>query len=216
MVIEGDDRPGRVMPRAGGPLLRSLTELLGCREKCRGDLEQLIFTSISDEISRSRALGHTSFSLPWRQAFDGMGSRSTGIARGRGACGPRVCVKRTCSIIAHISTSPRTGDGRPRSKVLAPSAGTWRCAPGSVPAYRSLTGMPCGELSRTRMNGRTPCCAGPSLDYRRGGRPELIRAFDGQMRSPPMAGGAARRQEQQGGEAHGPCQGAGRFGAILH
>lgn len=50
--------------RAGGPLLRSLTELLGCREKCRGDLEQLIFTSIGDEISRSRALGQTSFSLP--------------------------------------------------------------------------------------------------------------------------------------------------------
>ncbi len=50
--------------RAGGPLLRSLTELLGCREKCRGDLEQLIFTSISDEISRSKALGYTSFSLP--------------------------------------------------------------------------------------------------------------------------------------------------------
>ena len=50
--------------RAGGPLLRSLTELLGCREKCRGDLEQLIFTSVGDEISRSKALGHTSFSLP--------------------------------------------------------------------------------------------------------------------------------------------------------
>ena len=50
--------------RAGGPLLRSLTELLGCREKCRGDLEQLIFTAIGDEIARSKALGLTSFSLP--------------------------------------------------------------------------------------------------------------------------------------------------------
>jgi len=49
--------------RAGGPLLRSLTELLGCREKCRGDLEQLIFTSMAEEIARTKALGHTSLSL---------------------------------------------------------------------------------------------------------------------------------------------------------
>lgn len=49
--------------RTGGELLRSLTELLGCREKCRGDLEQLIFTSLRDEIVRTQALGHTSLSL---------------------------------------------------------------------------------------------------------------------------------------------------------
>ncbi|NLI73264.1 MAG: AAA family ATPase [Euryarchaeota archaeon] len=50
--------------RIGRSSLRSLTELLGCREKCQGDLEQLIYTSISDEISKSKALGFTSFSLP--------------------------------------------------------------------------------------------------------------------------------------------------------
>lgn len=49
--------------RAGGPLLRSLTELLGCREKCRGDLEQLIYTALGEEIARTKALGHTSLSL---------------------------------------------------------------------------------------------------------------------------------------------------------
>ena len=45
--------------RAGGSLLHNLTELLGCREECQGDLEQLIFTPLSDEIDRKMALGYT-------------------------------------------------------------------------------------------------------------------------------------------------------------
>jgi hypothetical protein len=49
--------------RAGGSLLHSLTELLGCRERCQGSMEQLIFTPLRDEIDQKVALGYTGHSL---------------------------------------------------------------------------------------------------------------------------------------------------------
>ncbi len=49
--------------RAGGSLLHSLTELLGCRERCHGPMEQLIFTPLRDEIDQKVALGYTGHSL---------------------------------------------------------------------------------------------------------------------------------------------------------
>ena len=49
--------------RAGGSLLHSLTELLGCRERCQGPMEQLIFTPLRDEIDQKVVLGYTGHSL---------------------------------------------------------------------------------------------------------------------------------------------------------
>ena len=49
--------------RAGGSLLHSLTELLGCRQRCQGPMEQLIFTPMRDEIDQKVALGYTGHSL---------------------------------------------------------------------------------------------------------------------------------------------------------
>ncbi len=49
--------------RAGGPLLHNLTEILGCRERCQGPMEQLIFTPMRDEIDQKVALGYTGHSL---------------------------------------------------------------------------------------------------------------------------------------------------------
>jgi len=55
--------------RAGGPLLRNLTELLGCREECQGELEQMIFTPLGGEIDRKMVLGYTGRSLITATAF---------------------------------------------------------------------------------------------------------------------------------------------------
>jgi hypothetical protein len=49
--------------RVGGTLLHSLTELLGCRERCQGPMEQLIFTPIRDELDQKVVLGYTGHSL---------------------------------------------------------------------------------------------------------------------------------------------------------
>ena len=49
--------------RAGGSLLHSLTELLGCRERCQGPMEQLIFTPMREEIDQKVVLGYTGHSL---------------------------------------------------------------------------------------------------------------------------------------------------------
>lgn len=48
--------------RCGGPLLHDLTELLGCRAECRADLEQMIFTSLADEVDQQVATGYTGLS----------------------------------------------------------------------------------------------------------------------------------------------------------
>ena len=49
--------------RAGGPLLHNLTELLGCRAECRGDLEQMIFSPLREEVEQKVMLGYTGSSL---------------------------------------------------------------------------------------------------------------------------------------------------------
>ncbi len=49
--------------RAGESMLHSLTELLGCRERCHGPMEQLIFTPIRDEIDQKVVIGYTGHSL---------------------------------------------------------------------------------------------------------------------------------------------------------
>ncbi len=48
--------------RTGGSALRDLTELLGCRAECRADLEQMIVTSLRDEIDEKVMLGYTGLS----------------------------------------------------------------------------------------------------------------------------------------------------------
>jgi hypothetical protein len=49
--------------RVGGRALRALTELLGCRPRCQGDNEQLIFSAISRELDGQMGLGYTGRSL---------------------------------------------------------------------------------------------------------------------------------------------------------
>ena len=49
--------------RAGGEVLGNLVELLGCRADCTHDLEQVIFSSLAEEIKRRVAIGKVSQSL---------------------------------------------------------------------------------------------------------------------------------------------------------
>jgi len=165
--------------RAGGPLLRSLTELLGCREKCRGDLEQLIFTSISDEISRSRALGHTSFSLPLAASVRWYG-KSFHWHRIVGEEPVDLAYAFKRDLFDNRAYLYLTEDGR-----WAPEG---RRSPGAQRRYmevrtrfRSSIPIPYwhamwGTLP-DKDEWKDPMLRRALVDYRRGGRPELIRAF---------------------------------------
>ena len=189
--------------RAGGPLLRSLTELLGCREKCRGDLEQLIFTSISDEISRSKALGYTSFSLPlaasvrwygrsfhWYREVDGE-PVNLAYAFKRDLFDNRAALYLT-----------EDGEWAPKGRNTPDAQRRYmevhaRFRSGiPVPYWHAMWGtLPDrGEWKDKMGPGRLPA--------RRHSRPDPG-VPHGQVRGAEVAGGALRGQEQPAGEAHG-------------
>lgn len=165
--------------RAGGPLLRSLTELLGCREKCRGDLEQLIYTSMSDEISRSRALGFTSFSLPLAASIRWYG-RSFHWCREVDGEPVDLAYAFRRDLFDHRAALYLTEDGE-----WAPKG---RKTPGALRRYmevhtRFRSGIPVPYwyamwgILPDKGEWKDQMLRRALVDYRRGGTPSLIRAF---------------------------------------